>query len=104
MSTPSAAASFFVDRTIMHDRVSTTVLRYPTAALEPRLIDEGKSYYNVYKKYAKHPITLNNFADLMRNHKGHTGPCGGGCGCKSDGNFCLKRVSFKSSSASPLAM
>ena len=88
-----ADARLFINSIISRDSLhGTNVLRYPTAENSMSIADI--SLYAVYGKYTFSPIPQGAFANIMRTHKGHGGPCKGGCGCLSDGHLCLKMISL----------
>lgn len=91
-----AAATEFVNSVIARDTVNGKChLRFPTTGNHEHLAETLISLYAVYKKYVQHFVTPGTFAIIMRNHKGHIGACRSGCGCLMDGNYCLKKIHFR---------
>ena len=94
-SSEIAAATCFVDTTISRTADGECALRFPTAMNASDLADRGISLYSIYRSTVKAPVPPSVFAGMMRNHKGHSGACKGGCGCLLDGVNHLKMIRIK---------
>ena len=87
-------ARVFLNATLARNPLSSVAMRYPSTANAEKLALEGTSLYALYAEMVFNPVPPATFAALMREFKGHSGACAGGCGCLIDGVNHLKKIEF----------